>query len=1020
MHSRFVDSLPRLEPESLLAEARFVQRLARSLVRRADLADDVAQDVFAAALQQHRGEPRHLRGWLATLTKRLAQRVRGSEQRRASYEAKAASPLADERERHTAERLRLQRQLCEAGEALPEPYRTTVTLRFFDELTPRAIAARLAVPSDVVRQRLHRGLAMLRERLDRDFGDRRSWLGAFAAAGLGAAGSPWVLLTVLAMNKLALSATAALVAGAFLLWPHDDPSPAPGGGVVVERAANRAAAANTTTANVDAVQRAAVDAPANAPVEPDCTLVVVDERGDPIVNAAVHLWSGDTLERERTTDAAGRCTFAAAATACELLVCADGWFPWRTRLAHRRGEQRLELPEGAPIDGVLVVDGTPPRRPWTLSLEPATLGDDLPTQLSERLFRREIAASRTGIGGTFAFRGVPADWKGTLELPSALWLLPESGGTVDVHRSVAVTAGTTGLRVATTQLPTLFAKLVFDDDGSPVVGVDALAIAWFVGDGTSPGFGTTSDREGNVVVGLHSARPSLYTPWCDPAARPAIERVELDLRGAGIAGHHSVRVTREQIASDEVLVVRVPRANTTHFLAVDETGAPIAGARVQANGISAPTGPDGRGTYAGTVSDVRAVGAPLHRIAAVPPRAPSTGRADDPIVFVLPRTGIVRLRVLGANGAPAPDVTVEMHSEEEPFFTGGLASWLGKPLGHPATGGHATSMRQPDGTTRHRDCVNFVELENGAADVWSMVPGRTIAFVAFDRLRRELARATCVAPPDGEELAIDIRVPGTARALRGRVVDESGAAIEKAGVRCVPVTEQRERGAHARTAADGTFTVPGVYSTEALRVTIDAPGFVVLQTEVPPVRDDDGERTFRVERGLAVTVHVVDEDGAAVDVTPRLDDAAALHDDFEDIGPVVRRWQRLPARTMTFRCRIGSTEFPVQHDTRRPDAYLRVPRLARLLITAPGGWPKDTDDTWTTVIVRRVDGPAEPETTVGSPRSDHEELLLPGRYLVELVESRRPPAGGEPATRRLFATGELTLTAGAVTRAELR
>lgn len=1016
MHFRFVDSLPRLDPENLLDEARFVQRLARALVRRADLADDVAQDVFVAALQQRGDDPRHLRGWLATLTKRIAQRVRGSERRRASHEANAAPPVADERERHTSERLQLQRRLCDAVEALPEPYRTTVTMRFFDDLTPRAIALRLAVPSEVVRQRLHRGVAMLRERLDRDFGDRRAWCGALAAAGLGAAGSPWLLLTVLAMNKLALSAAAALAVGAFFLWPHDEPSLASDGAAVAEHGPVVAATANVAAAAGDA-QRTTATPIAEVGAEPECTVVVVDDRGAPLADAAVHAWNGEQVEHERTTDAHGSCTFAASAEPCEVLVCADGHFPWRTRLASRRGEHRLQLPAGASIDGVLVVDGTPPRRPWSLSLDKVTAGDNLPKALAKRIEWRKLASVRTGDGGAFMFRGLPAEWTGAIDLPNALWLLPESGGTVDDHVSVAVRAGTSGLRIATTQLPTLFAKLVFDDDGSPIVEVDAMAVAWFEGDGTSPGFGTTSDRNGNVVLGLRAARQSEYLPWCDPAVRPPLERVQLDIRGAGIAGRHTIEFSREQVVSGDVLVVRLPRAATTHFLALDENGAPIAGARVQAAEISAPTGPDGRGTFAGTAADVRAVGAPLRKVAACAPRAIAAGTADDPVVFVVPRSGTVRVHVDGADGEPAPFVSVQMHSDDEPFFTGGLASWFAKEIGLPVSGGNATPRTMPDGTTRYRDCTNFVEIENGKATLWSLVPGRTNTLVVLDPMHRELARSVFTAPADGEALDVTIKVPGTVRELRGRVVDEAGAPVAKARIRCAPPTEE-SYGAHATTDANGAFVVRGIYADEPLRVSIDAPGFVLQRTDIPPVRADDEERTFRLERGLEVTVHIVDEDGAPVDTTPWLVDATQSRNAYEDVGPGVRRWRRMPATTVTFRCRIGGTEFTVRHDTRKPDAFLRVPKVARLVITAPGGWPQRTDDTWTSLIVRRLDRDEEP-VSEPSPRSDPEELLLPGRYRAELVELTRGPDGTPPTSRIVLRTDELTLTAGTMTRAEL-
>jgi hypothetical protein len=49
-----------------------------------------------------------------------------------------------------------------------------------------------------------------------------------------------------------------------------------------------------------------------------------------------------------------------------------------------------------------------------------------------------------------------------------------------------------------------------------------------------------------------------------------------------VAGRHEC--DPRQIASGDVKIVRLPRAKTTCFLAIDDAGAAVAGARVQANG----------------------------------------------------------------------------------------------------------------------------------------------------------------------------------------------------------------------------------------------------------------------------------------------------------------------------------------------------------------------------------------------------------------------------------------------------
>ncbi len=56
-------------------------------------------------------------------------------------------------------------EIRKAVEALPEPYRETVSLRFFGDLSPADIAAITGRPEATVRTHLHRGLERLRIRV---------------------------------------------------------------------------------------------------------------------------------------------------------------------------------------------------------------------------------------------------------------------------------------------------------------------------------------------------------------------------------------------------------------------------------------------------------------------------------------------------------------------------------------------------------------------------------------------------------------------------------------------------------------------------------------------------------------------------------------------------------------------------------------------------------------------------------------------------------------------------------------
>jgi RNA polymerase sigma factor (sigma-70 family) len=61
-----------------------------------------------------------------------------------------------------------QERVRAAVEQLPEPYRTTLVLRFLSEMSVHEVALALDAPAESVRTRLRRGLAALRDRLRRD------------------------------------------------------------------------------------------------------------------------------------------------------------------------------------------------------------------------------------------------------------------------------------------------------------------------------------------------------------------------------------------------------------------------------------------------------------------------------------------------------------------------------------------------------------------------------------------------------------------------------------------------------------------------------------------------------------------------------------------------------------------------------------------------------------------------------------------------------------------------------------
>lgn len=192
--------------ESLLREhGPFLRRLAQGLVRDEHAAEDLVHDTWLAALRRPEGSLRDARGWLGAVLQRRAASHRRREQLRPRSDAAHATedvPGDEHRGTHAAAeaialRLERERLLHDAVTRLPEPYRTTIVLRYHEELTPTAIALRTGAPVKTVKTRLARGLEQLRAELARRGEDG------------GAPGRDWfaVIAPLLPVERLAAPTT---------------------------------------------------------------------------------------------------------------------------------------------------------------------------------------------------------------------------------------------------------------------------------------------------------------------------------------------------------------------------------------------------------------------------------------------------------------------------------------------------------------------------------------------------------------------------------------------------------------------------------------------------------------------------------------------------------------------------------------------------------------------------------------------------------------------------------------------
>jgi RNA polymerase sigma-70 factor (ECF subfamily) len=201
-------SNPAVFPSSqFLAEHHdFVRRLARGLARDEASAEDLAQETWLALFGSGGQALANPRAWLATALRRRAANIARAESHRREHEAAAAKrDVHDEAE--LRERVAFQHSVVAAVLELEEPYRSVVMLRYFENLSPAAIARRRKVPAATVRSQISRAHTQLRARLEQREGGREAWCAALV--GFLAHSKP----AALSAQAIALAAGVVVLAG---------------------------------------------------------------------------------------------------------------------------------------------------------------------------------------------------------------------------------------------------------------------------------------------------------------------------------------------------------------------------------------------------------------------------------------------------------------------------------------------------------------------------------------------------------------------------------------------------------------------------------------------------------------------------------------------------------------------------------------------------------------------------------------------------------------------------------------
>lgn len=383
-------------------EAAALRRLARALVAGDAELDDLLQESWLAARRLPE-PPREPRAWMRRVLERLALRGGVRAAARHSRERAVARPESVEGPDASIERAELLRRVLAELATLTPSERRALHAVFLEDRTPRDAARALGMNENTLRSHVRRGLATLRERLDRQR-PREEWMRAFvlglgierhgtppaggipasapAEAGVGTAAGVAIGGGVMAVGWKPVAAGVAVIAviAWFALRPADGaPPPAPAStrdseavasleqGAPTEWVGRRAELSPREIA-AEEVDRPATAGTAEAAVSTRIVRgVVVDWLGSPVAGAeildgnAAHLYAATPVFA--TTDRAGRFE-ARVERSAKVYARAGGYAPSMTApvvAAEAVQEVELVLPwRGGCVEGVVTsCDGVP-------------------------------------------------------------------------------------------------------------------------------------------------------------------------------------------------------------------------------------------------------------------------------------------------------------------------------------------------------------------------------------------------------------------------------------------------------------------------------------------------------------------------------------------------------------------------------------------------------------------------------------------------------------------------------------
>jgi len=587
-----VHSLANLEHQ-LRADTRALRSLACDLVGDRHAADDVIQEAIYRAIRQP--PPHHLGAWLRTVVRHLCFQHHREQCHRVARERAVARPEQVESASDVAARREAWQAVTAAVFTLDEPYLSTIVLRYFDDLPPKAIAAQTGISVATVKSRLQRGLQQLRARLDRAQGGRRGWQPALAAAiGLPPFATTALLTTgTMLMGptaKIALGTAAVAAAVVLVLSLGGDPTPTP----LLATGQDPVRIAGATTTVAGPAQDGAIERlplATAAPVEPallhpftfDLEIEVRDRDGLPVEGTQLLLAPpGCAFDRvPATSDANGlaRAQWRGKVSAMTMALLVEGQPMFRSVQVRAGTRERVVVEGGSSRDDkvaknfdVVVEDKlfTTPLAKQRQDLEALRASEVLPSRFVNRSSSSELVM-QGGMHPYAVFADALIALPGIETFGDQLHALDQTQQRLAIeslNRIIADHAWTPHAvaAVADAAPPTVLEGTVFDDQSRPEAN---STVCW--GEAIDhPAQCTRTDAQGHFRFATH--------------VRPGVIQVRAGGSDAGLARARVV-VTEGKTTSWDA---HLRRESTIRGRALDSKDQPLSGWTVEVAGAQAP------------------------------------------------------------------------------------------------------------------------------------------------------------------------------------------------------------------------------------------------------------------------------------------------------------------------------------------------------------------------------------------------------------------------------------------------